>query len=158
MRTWERIYDYAYFDEFKVLKLIYQSWESKGSPLFSMYFFLPHKADGLSEMLDQPLFRGSEALSQTLGGLEEVRLKRFGSQVEVRPEVPAQGDDGEAGACIAVDEDGTEAAVVSAFDPRCRASPYSPPKEELIADHPFVFMIVESKSQVVLFARVVFNP
>ncbi|CAL1377694.1 unnamed protein product [Linum trigynum] len=189
MRMWKHTYYYASFDEFKVLKLGYQSGRSNGSPSFSMYFFLPHKPDGLPEMLDHPLFRSSEALSQTLGGLEPVRLKKvripkwkFARKFEPTETMEKLGltlpfkltgdlaemleEGGELlyvskviqSACIAVDEDGTEAAAVSAVLPGHGAVRYSPPQEKFIADHPFVFMIVESKSQVVLFAGAVFNP
>ncbi|CAI0422397.1 unnamed protein product [Linum tenue] len=189
MRTWESMFYYASLDEFKVLELSYQSGESKGSPRFSMYFFLPHKAEGLPEMLNQPLFRSSEALSQTLGGLEVVRLKKvripkwkFARRFEPTETMEKLGltlpfkmtgdlaemleEGGELlyvskviqSACIAVDEDGTEAAAVSAVLPGIGAARYSPPQEKFIADHPFVFMIVESKSQAVLFAGAVFNP
>ncbi|CAI0422401.1 unnamed protein product, partial [Linum tenue] len=162
MRTWESMFYYASLDEFK---------------------------EGLPEMLNQPLFRSSEALSQTLGGLEVVRLKKvripkwkFARRFEPTETMEKLGltlpfkmtgdlaemleEGGELlyvskviqSACIAVDEDGTEAAAVSAVLPGIGAARYSPPQEKFIADHPFVFMIVESKSQAVLFAGAVFNP
>ncbi|CAN1813908.1 At2g26390 [Linum perenne] len=60
-------------------------------------------------------------------------------------------------AYIDVDENGTEAGVVSAVLPGIGASRCSA-EEEFVADHPFVFMIVERGSKAVIFAGAVFNP
>ncbi|CAN1816120.1 Os11g0239000 [Linum perenne] len=40
---------------------------------------------------------------------------------------------------------------------RCFSKP-KPPKEEFVADHPFMFMIMEHDSKAVIFAGAVFNP
>ncbi|CAN1342730.1 At1g47710 [Linum perenne] len=64
-------------------------------------------------------------------------------------------------AYIDVNEKGTEAAAVSGIRVlmSCRASKPKPPKEEkFIADHPFMFMIMERNSKAVIFAGAVFNP
>ncbi|CAN1816121.1 PAZX [Linum perenne] len=62
-------------------------------------------------------------------------------------------------AYIDVNEKGTEAAAVSVMGMtvRCFSKP-KPPKEEFVADHPFMFMIMEHDSKAVIFAGAVFNP
>ncbi|CAN1184428.1 At1g47710 [Linum perenne] len=63
-------------------------------------------------------------------------------------------------AYIDVNEKGTEAAAVSGICvvTLCCASKPKPPKEKFIADHPFMFMIMERNSKTVIFAGAVFNP
>ncbi|CAN1190533.1 unnamed protein product [Linum perenne] len=62
-------------------------------------------------------------------------------------------------AYIDVDEKGTEAAAVTTVRKLMFCS--EPPEitvEEFVADHPFMFMIVERDSRAVIFAGAVFNP
>ncbi|CAN1813912.1 At1g47710 [Linum perenne] len=63
-------------------------------------------------------------------------------------------------AYIDVDEKGTEAAAVTAviMGTYSCGGPPAIPVEEFVADHPFMFMIVERDSRAVIFAGAVFNP
>ncbi|CAN1813913.1 WZCI [Linum perenne] len=63
-------------------------------------------------------------------------------------------------AYIDVDEKGTEAAAVTAviMGTYSCGGPPEIPVEEFVADHPFMFMIVERDSRAVIFAGAVFNP
>ncbi|CAN1813907.1 At1g47710 [Linum perenne] len=85
MEKWRTRFRYGKFDGFNVIELPYETGrpycKRDEGPSFSMYIFLPHKVDGLSEMMSK--FRGSssnskpsEALSQTLGVLEYVQMKK----------------------------------------------------------------------------------
>ncbi|CAH8382264.1 unnamed protein product [Eruca vesicaria subsp. sativa] len=59
--------------------------------------------------------------------------------------------------CIEVDEEGTEAAAISvAFIVTCSA--YESRKPDFIADHPFLFVVREDKSGVVVFMGQVLDP
>ncbi|KAH7850168.1 hypothetical protein Vadar_028742 [Vaccinium darrowii] len=62
-------------------------------------------------------------------------------------------------ACIEIDEKGSEAATITALS--FPGSSSCPPKREtlsFVADHPFVFMLREAKSGLVLFTGVVLDP
>ncbi|CAN1270706.1 At1g47710 [Linum perenne] len=190
--TWFR---YRKFDEFKVLELPYKIG-GKDGPCFSMYIFLPHKVDGLSEMMNK--FGGSnprKALSQTLGRLERVKMRKVmipewksSNKLKLKDtmqklglKLPFKKDrrdftemlHGYKGkeevyiseviqsAYIDVDKNGTEAtAAVSAIMNVVHARSRAPVihKEEFVADHPFMFMIVERDSETVIFMGAVFNP
>ncbi|CAN1766446.1 unnamed protein product [Linum perenne] len=183
------------FDEFKVLELPYKIG-GKDGPCFSMYIFLPHKVDGLSEMMNK--FGGSnprKALSQTLGRLERVKMRKVmipewksSNKLKLKDtmqklglKLPFKKDrrdftemlHGYKGkeevyiseviqsAYIDVDKNGTEAtAAVSAIMNVVHARSRAPVihKEEFVADHPFMFMIVERDSETVIFMGAVFNP
>lgn len=53
-------------------------------------------------------------------------------------------------AFVAVDEEGTEAAAATDFEPPCLGAFFRQPKE-FIADHPFLFLITEATSNSILF-------
>ncbi|KAH7516729.1 serpin-ZXA [Ziziphus jujuba] len=59
---------------------------------------------------------------------------------------------------IEVNEEGTEAAAVTAVFGCFGSSPCSPPRVEFVADHPFMFMIREEVSGAVIFTGAVLNP
>lgn len=63
-------------------------------------------------------------------------------------------------ACIEVDEKGTVAAAATRVQLATAAAPrkYKPPTESFVADHPFVFTIIEDSSKLVLFTGAVVNP
>ncbi|CAN1184464.1 At1g47710 [Linum perenne] len=183
---------YRKFHEFKVLELPYKCGKRDKGSCFSMYIFLPHKVDGLREMMSK--FAGlkpTKILSQTLGGLKKVLMKnvvipkwkssyRFEAKDTIKklglrlPFDRNLGDltemlDGDSKvyvseviqrAYIDVDEKGTEAGAVSAAVVRGLACnfPETENEEEFVADHPFMFMIVERDSRAVIFAGAVFNP
>ncbi|CAN0901856.1 At1g47710 [Linum grandiflorum] len=62
-------------------------------------------------------------------------------------------------ASVQVDEKGTVAAAVTAAfgDTLCRSAPKRP-VDDFIAKHPFMFLIVEKRSQAIIFAGSVVNP
>ncbi|XP_023881749.1 serpin-ZX [Quercus suber] len=59
-------------------------------------------------------------------------------------------------AVIEVNETGTEAAAVTELDCGCCLD--APPPVPFVADHPFVFMIMEDESRIPLFVGAVVNP
>ncbi|KAG5540279.1 hypothetical protein RHGRI_020508 [Rhododendron griersonianum] len=60
-------------------------------------------------------------------------------------------------ACIEVDEKGTVAAAVTMMGvPTC--SMYRPKNTSFVADHPFMFMIMEDISKLVIFTGAVLDP
>ncbi|CAN0863372.1 PAZX [Linum grandiflorum] len=61
---------------------------------------------------------------------------------------------------INVDENGTEAGAASAVRLTCSSLGDPPviPDNEFVADHPFMYMIVERDSKAVIFTGAVFNP
>ncbi|CAN1184715.1 At1g47710 [Linum perenne] len=189
--TWFR---YGKFDKFKVIELSYKTGrpheygQKDEGPCFSMYIFLPHKVDGLSEMIGKL----SVTLSRTLDGLKQTNMKkvvipkwkssyRFEAKDLMKKlglKLPFDRDQDDftemivgskskevyisdviQNAYIDVNEKGTEAAAVSVMGMtvRCFSKP-KPPKEEFVADHPFMFMIMEHDSKAVIFAGAVFNP
>ncbi|CAN0863378.1 PAZX, partial [Linum grandiflorum] len=195
IRTRIKYFRYASFEEFKVLELPYQTGrpygEGANGPCFSMYFLLPHEVGGLPAMLRK--FKGStEELSQTLGGLECVLVKKMAipmwkssyrfkaketlQRMGLKMPFGKNGDftemldnrDGKAvyisdviqSGYINVDENGTEAGAASAVRLTCSSLGDPPviPDNEFVADHPFMYMIVERDSKAVIFTGAVFNP
>jgi len=60
-------------------------------------------------------------------------------------------------AFVSVDEEGTEAAAVTALVVRATSGPPTP-EHEFIADHPFVFVIQEKDTGEILFIGRLVNP
>lgn len=61
--------------------------------------------------------------------------------------------------CVAVDEEGTEAAAVTSVNMTDAALPMEPPKTfEMIVDRPFFFLIADRQTQTILFMGMVNNP
>ncbi|CAN1190534.1 At1g47710 [Linum perenne] len=193
MERYSTRFRFGKFDKFNVLELPYESGIE--GPCFAMYIFLPHKVDGLPEMVSKFSESNSnsnpiEALSQTLGGLEYVEMKKVvipkwksSNRLKLKDMMKNLGLESpfetnrsdftemiEGGnvyigdviqnAYIDVDEKGTEAAAVVSVDywEMCCCEPPEIPVEEFVADHPFMFMIVERDSKAVIFAGAVFNP
>ncbi|CAN0863588.1 At1g47710 [Linum grandiflorum] len=187
MRKGMERFGYARFEEFKILELPYQTGRGynqrdKG-PCFAMYFFLPHKVDGLPGMLRK--FDGStEELLQALDRLEHVTMQiaipkwkssyKFSAKetmnmmglnlpFEKNGDFTEMLDNGNLcitdvihSAYIGVDESGTEAGAASAAMSGMYGMLVRP--EEFVADHPFMYMIVERVSKAVIFTGAVFNP
>ncbi|KAK8953329.1 Serpin-ZXA [Platanthera guangdongensis] len=172
------------YDDFKVLKMAYKQGDDKRQ--FSMYIFLPEARDGLSTLMEKltsdsgflnhhlpqykaevrefkiPKFKiscGFEASSL----LKDLGLVRpFGADADLTEMV-----DSSAGRDLAVssifhksfvevNEEGTEAAAATAAVVMLRGLP--PPPLDFVADHPFVFVIREDKTGVVLFIGHLMNP
>lgn len=173
------------FDGFKVLGLPYKQGEDKRS--FSMYLFLPDAKDGLPALLEKmgsesgfidshiphqkvevgdfriPRFKisfGFEA-SKTLkglglvlpfsseGGLTEMVDSPVSSNLTVTNIFHKS--------FIEVNEEGTEAAAATAGIVALRSLPIFE-KIDFVADHPFLFLIRENKTGMVVFIGQVLNP
>ncbi|KAL5727094.1 hypothetical protein ACHQM5_000326 [Ranunculus cassubicifolius] len=63
-------------------------------------------------------------------------------------------------AYIAVDEEGTEAAAVTVITMEVTSSLYESPPQgvDFVADHPFMFVVRDDKSGMILFMGHVINP
>jgi serpin B len=176
----------ASYDNFKVLKLPYKQGRDKRQ--FSMYIFLPESQDGLwslaeklssePEFLDKhipvmkvevrrfkvPKFNisfGFEA-SDLLKGLG-LQLP-FSAQADLSEliDAPAGQNDLSVSSVvhksfIEVNEEGTEAAAATAIIVR-GCSMRMPVGVDFVADHPFMFLIREDTTGVLLFAGHVVNP
>jgi serpin B len=163
-------------DKLQVLQLPYKDEE------LSMVILLPNEVDGLAEM-EKTLT--SENLEKWLKGLrkQEVMvtlpkfkmttdfelaeyLKKMGMPDAFRlPPADFAGMTGDKSlfisavihkAFVAVDEEGTEAAAATAVV-MSRTSVPAPPKV-FRADHPFIFIIKDNRSQSILFMGRVMNP
>lgn len=172
------------FDNFKVLRLPYKQGEDKRQ--FSMYFFLPNGKDGLPALVQKvssqsgflnehlpfqnvevgdfrlPKFKisfGFEA-SKVFKGLG-VELPFTGGGLTEMTESPVAQNLYVSSIChksfLEVNEEGTEAAAASAAVVALR-SIMIPQKLDFVADHPFMFLVREDMTGVVLFSGHVMNP
>ncbi|KAF5178382.1 Serpin-zx [Thalictrum thalictroides] len=168
------------YDGFKVLGLPYKQGEDKRR--FSMYFILPDAKDGLQalvEKVDSPGFLDSHIPLQAVP-VGEFRIPKFKisfgfEAAEVLKGLglvsPFSGGlsemvDSPAGqnlyvssifhkSFIEVNEEGTEAAAASAGVIKLRSMQMI---VDFVADHPFMFVIREDLTGVVLFVGHVLNP
>ncbi|KAJ6679200.1 SERINE PROTEASE INHIBITOR SERPIN [Salix purpurea] len=173
------------FDGFKVLALPYKQGEDKRK--FSMYFYLPDAKDGLQALVEKvasesgfldrhlpqkqvkvddlriPRFKisfGFEA-SKALKGLGLV--SPFSKEADLTEMVDSSAGQG---LCVSsifhksfieVNEEGTEAAAASAGVVALRGLSF-PTKIDFVADHPFLFLIREDMTGVVMFVGHVLDP
>lgn len=172
------------FDDFKVLGLTYKQGEDKRK--FSMYIFLPDAKDGLPALV-QKVSSGSGFIEHHLphkqvkvGAFQIPKFKiSFGFEAsEVLKELglvlPFSGGgltemvDSSTGqnlyvsdifhkSFIEVNEEGTEAAAATAGVVRLRALMVDD-KLDFVADHPFLFVLREDLTGVVLFIGQVLDP
>ncbi|XP_074282493.1 serpin-ZX-like [Silene latifolia] len=172
------------FDGFKVLQLRYQN--GKGKRYFSMYFFLPDEKDGLLALservasepgfLDKHLpFREAKlsnfklprfkisfgfGASKVLKGLG-INLAFSGGGLTEMVDSPEGKNLGVPSifhkSLIEVNEEGTEAAAVSVLRIK-RLCSRVVEKMDFVADHPFMYLIREDITGVVLFVGHVVNP
>ncbi|KAJ8762349.1 hypothetical protein K2173_007507 [Erythroxylum novogranatense] len=172
------------FEGFKVLKLPYNQGDDKRQ--FSMYFFLPDAKDGLPALVDK-MDAQSGFLDRHLP-LQEVEVGNFripkfnisfGFEAsktfkELGLVLPFSGEgdltemvDSDLGqklyvsrifhkSFIGVNEEGTEAGAASAGVIKLRGLPL--PAIDFVADHPFLFLIREDMTGVVLFIGHVLKP
>ncbi|KAH7849782.1 hypothetical protein Vadar_022882 [Vaccinium darrowii] len=172
------------FDGFKVLKIPYQCCQANN---FSMYFFLPDEQDGLQDLLVK-FDSNSGFLNKEYFELKEMTLNEFwipkfkfsfgfdvlkvmddmGESLSLNPRDLSEmiHNRGDAPifiskvfqkAYIEVNEKGTEAAAITGIAYRLLCARICP-KISFVADHPFVFMIREEESGLVLFTGTVTNP
>ncbi|CAF1721752.1 BnaCnng29010D [Brassica napus] len=154
------------YDDFKVLRLDYQQGRDDADRKFSMYFYLPDKRDGLDNLLKR--------LTSTHGFLDshiprykdrvgEFRIPKF--KINFGFEASKAFDDFELNvslyqkAFIEIDEVGTEAAAATALRKStggCR--PIVRKMIDFVADHPFLFMIREDRTGIVMFVGQIFDP
>ncbi|KAL9165034.1 hypothetical protein ABFS82_06G144200 [Erythranthe guttata] len=175
MTSWERQY-IRYFEGFKVLRP-YKQGEDKRK--FSMYIFLPDAKDGLPSLIEKagsesgfiekhlPLwdvevefeFRAGEVLRElgmvlpfSCGDLTEMVFSTITTPTEKLfvSEIFHK-------AFVEVNEEGTEAATVSVgvFQLQCLRIET---KFDFVADHPFMFVIREDMSGMVLFIGQLLEP
>lgn len=172
------------FDGFKVLGLPYKQGEDKRR--FTMYFFLPDAKDGLPSLVEK-LGSESAFLERHIPYEEvavgEFRIPKFKISFGFEASevlkglglvLPFSGEgltemvDSPTGqnlyvssmfhkSFIEVNEEGTEAAAASAGVIKLRGLPLND-KIDFVADHPFVFIIREDMTGVVLFTGHVVNP
>ncbi|PON81517.1 Serpin family [Trema orientale] len=181
---------FASFDDYKVLKLPYQRGHQCTDKQFSMYFFLPHRRDGLQDMMEK--FNSDTTMLQpNRFHLREVKLShlripklKFSYYVDAKELLQDRGltlpfdpfgadfTDMVNGflvyidcmlhkSCIEVNEEGTEAAAVTfsgMLSGAARVYKPPPPRPSFVADHPFMFMVVEEFSELVVFTGAVLNP
>ncbi|KAJ6851908.1 serpin-ZXA-like [Iris pallida] len=172
------------YDDFSVLRLPYKQGEDKRQ--FSMYIFLPDARDGLWSLLEKlssepgfldrhrprqkasvdnfkiPKFKISFGLdaSEVLKGLGLVLP--FSAECDLSEMVnsPVAGSLSVSSiyhkSVVEVNEEGTEAAAASAAVVLLRSLPVGP--FDFVADHPFVLVIREDMTGVVLFSGHVINP
>ncbi|KAF3568038.1 hypothetical protein DY000_02012487 [Brassica cretica] len=167
--SWENNHNNQYvkaYDDFKVLRLDYQQGRDDADRKFSMYFYLPDKRDGLDNLLKR--------LTSTHGFLDshiprykdrvgEFRIPKF--KIKFGFEASKAFDDFELNvslyqkAFIEIDEVGTEAAAATALRKStggCR--PIVRKMIDFVADHPFLFMIREDRTGIVMFVGQIFDP
>ncbi|KAL2520976.1 Serpin-ZX [Forsythia ovata] len=138
------------FDGFKILGLSYQQGEDKRK--FSMYFLLPDAKDGLPALVEKPrkFLRDWESCSPFAGGgITEMVDSHVGPDLYVSSIFHKS--------FIEVNEEGTEAAAASAGVIKLRALLVED-EFDFVADHPFLFIIREDMTGVVLFIGHVLNP
>ncbi|XP_020584147.1 serpin-ZXA [Phalaenopsis equestris] len=174
------------YDDFKVLRMPYKQGEDERQ--FSMYIFLPEARDGLSSLAEKlnsesgflnhhiphqkvevgkfkiPKFKisfGFEAsdLLKALG-----LVSAFGVDAELTEMVDSSvGRDLSISSIhhksfVEVNEEGTEAAAATAAVVMLRSAFISREPLDFVADHPFLFVIREDKTGVVLFIGHLLNP
>ncbi|KAH7848997.1 hypothetical protein Vadar_011502 [Vaccinium darrowii] len=174
------------FDGFKVLNIPYEN--GKCGRYFSMYFFLPDERDGLQNLLEKKLFISnpkkyyfnlsevkldkfwipkfkfsyafevSEAMEDMGTPLSILKNQAdFSEMIHIPVGARLRGVEILQKAYIEVDEKGTEAAAITIFA-GFGSSGHKPKTLSFVADHPFVFMLREARSGLVLFTGIVLDP
>ncbi|XP_065868002.1 serpin-ZXA-like [Euphorbia lathyris] len=180
---------YRSFESFKLLQMEYKNGQSDDKN-YDMYIFLPHKKDGLQELVEKfradPRFllENREVSKVLLNELQlpkmkyeyELNVKKTMEEVgldllfdEKKAEITEMVETCEViylskaiqKSYIEVDEEGTIATAINIFSlcgcPRSRPKP-PPPQHSFVADHPFLFMIKEEVSDIIVFIRAALNP
>ncbi|TYI28026.1 hypothetical protein ES332_A05G216200v1 [Gossypium tomentosum] len=173
------------YDGFKVLGLPYKQGNDKRR--FSMYFFLPDAKDGLPALVEKASSESGfleRHLPHQPVEVGEFRIPRFKISFGLKASevlkrlglvLPFSGEGGLTEmvdspqgrdlfvsnifhkSFIEVNEEGTEAAAATSADIALR-SLLIPQTIDFVADHPFLFLIRENATGVVLFIGHVINP
>jgi len=174
------------FNDFKVLCLPYEKGEDKRR--ISMYIFLPNEKCGLPALVKNVASK-SELLQDKLPSqqvkVDDFRIPRFEVSFGLETsdmlkelgvtlpfshggltkmvDSPADHDLVVSKifqkSFIEINEEGTEAAAVSAFTRRRKGlSMRTPTRLDFVADHPFLFLIREDSTGTILFMGQVLNP
>uniref|UniRef100_A0A1J3H8L8 Serpin-ZX n=1 Tax=Noccaea caerulescens TaxID=107243 RepID=A0A1J3H8L8_NOCCA len=161
---------YAY-ESFKVLSLPYREgrdWEEDGR-CFEMQFYLPDEKDGLPAMLETlastpGILNGQEDIPSHWADIKELKIPRFkfGFDFEASKALKGLGLDLPLEtiihkSCIEVDEVGSKAAAAAAVIGIGACGP-AEKKYDFVADHPFLFLVKEWRSNLVLFLGQVIDP
>ncbi|KDP45580.1 hypothetical protein JCGZ_17187 [Jatropha curcas] len=177
---------YGIFEGFKILMLPYKKGKNNNKQ-FSMYIFLPDKKDGLKELVQRFNFESRllheqlELQQVELSKMWIPKLKfsyEFSNVHQVMQELgltlPFYELNEELTGIvdseylyvskaiqkyIEVNEEGTVAIAFTVMNFCCQSSMTpAPPQPSFVADHPFMFMIKEEVSGIVLFTGAVLNP
>ncbi|CAH8374245.1 unnamed protein product [Eruca vesicaria subsp. sativa] len=149
---------------FKVLNLPYRQgsdWEEDGRS-FSMQIYLPDEKDGLQAMLET--LASTPDIPSHWADIGELKIPRFkfGFHFEATETLKSLGlslplERIFHKSCIEVDEVGTKAEAAAAVVCEGCCVP-AEKKYDFVADHPFLFLVKERGSGVVLFLGQVLDP
>ncbi|KAG7643203.1 Serpin domain [Arabidopsis suecica] len=136
---------------------------------FSMQIYLPDEKDGLPSMLERlastrGFLKDNEVLPSHSAVIKELKIPRFKFDFAFEASEALKGFGLVVPlsmimhkSCIEVDEVGSKAAAAAAFRGiGCRRPP--PEKHDFVADHPFLFIVKEYRSGLVLFLGQVMDP
>ncbi|KFK40031.1 hypothetical protein AALP_AA3G321000 [Arabis alpina] len=165
MTSYDDQYVRAY-DSFKVLKLPYRQGHDDTNRMFSMYFYLPDKKDGLDTLVERmattPGFVDSH-IPSFRDKLAAFRIPKF----KIEFGFPDSSFLDQLGlhsilmyhkACVEIDEEGAEAAAATEMLTGCALNMEPPKRIDFVADHPFLFLIREDKTGTILFVGQIFDP
>ncbi|KAL1197981.1 Serpin-ZX [Cardamine amara subsp. amara] len=153
---------------FKVLDLAYREGcdYEEGGHSFSMKIYLPDEKDGLPAMLERlasthGILNDTEDIPSRMVNVRELKIPRFkfAFDFEASKALKGLGLDLPEGlktiihkSCIEVDEVGSKAAAAAAVV-QSNSSKY-----DFVADHPFLFLVKERRTGLVLFLGQVIDP
>ncbi|KAL9301760.1 putative Serpin family protein [Arabidopsis thaliana] len=156
------------YEAFKVLNLPYREGreDSRG---FSMQIYLPDEKDGLPSMLEslastRGFLKDNKVLPSQKAGVKELKIPRFKFAFDFEASKALKGLGLKVPlstiihkSCIEVDEVGSKAAAAAALR-SCGGCYFPPKKYDFVADHPFLFIVKEYISGLVLFLGHVMDP
>ncbi|XP_010513041.1 PREDICTED: serpin-ZX-like [Camelina sativa] len=158
------------FEGFKVLDLKYRGPSLVDCRIFSMQIYLPDEKDGLPAMLERlastrGFFKDNKVLPSHRGDIGELKIPRFkfAFDFEASKALKAFGLEVPSSkifhkSCIEVDEVGSKAAAAAALRGAGGCGFRVLKKYDFVADHPFLFLIKEHRSGLVLFLGQVMDP
>ncbi|KAG2289536.1 hypothetical protein Bca52824_049140 [Brassica carinata] len=165
-------YGLVVYQGFKVLNLPYRGGRGDYyGRRFSMQIYLPDEKDGLHAMLERLAYccgflSGEGDIPGYSAGIGELKVPRFKFEFGFNATEAVEGLGLELPgdviihkSCIEVDEVGSKAAAAAAVISKgCRMPPTPKEKYDFVADHPFLFLVKENFSGLVLFLGQVTDP